>query len=298
MAGPASADIRRTPQTTPRQARRGLSPRRLAVSLGRRRSHHHVGDARSEILRLVPDVPALEVGQVAPKHRHAGGWQRIDRRPQGRRSGRRGRACDHSDRSSGGDRIVPERIVVPAAPPAPGGRRRGRRRMRVRTRSRRMRARPRSWSWPWPWPWRMRSWTGFRSWPRMRTWARRARSWAWLGPWPRSRRMELLPAPAFAGPHAREGPAARRVDVAGRPGVGEAASQTRTSQPGKGEGLPGQAGGHQGRHGAAAEPPQVRTVRAHGLTFAMAMGLASLAGVKVKVSAAKRGSVFHISLAS
>ncbi len=110
--------------------------------------------------------------------------------------------------------------------------------------------------------------------------------------------MELLSAPAFAGPHALEGAAAGSVDVASRPGVGEAAPQARPSQPGKGESLAGQAGGHQGRQRAAAKTPQVRVMRAHGLTFAMAIGLASLAGVKVKVSAAKRGRVFHISLAS
>jgi len=121
-----------------------------------------------------------------------------------------------------------------------------------------------------------------------------------MGPRPgaRLRRMELTPAPTLTRSHALEGPAARSMDAGGGAGVNEPASRPWTAEPREGQRLLAESGEGEGRKTHARRAAERKMRLAHGLTRASSIGLASLAGVKVKVSAAKLGSAFQVSRAS
>lgn len=80
--------------------------------------------------------------------------------------------------------------------------------------------------------------------------------------------------------------------------MNEPASRPWTAEPREGQRLLAESGEGEGRKTDARRAAERKMRLAHGLTRASSIGLASLAGVKVKVSAAKLGSAFQVSRAS
>lgn len=107
--------------------------------------------------------------------------------------------------------------------------------------------------------------------------------------------MELLAAAPAAWAHAPERTPARRMDAGRSARMHEAAAGARAAQSRERQRLPGQSGREQHRERRAAD---TMMGTAHGLTRASAIGLASFAGVKVKVSAANVAFVVQDSVAS
>lgn len=107
--------------------------------------------------------------------------------------------------------------------------------------------------------------------------------------------MPLLARAAAAQPTAAgEGAAARGVNAAGRAHVAESAAEPRAAQARARLDRGGRQRQSGGREHPAADQDRGS---AHGFTFASAIGLASLAGLKAKVPAGKLGLTFQVSSA-